>query len=326
MISIIMPVYNAEKDLHRSITSVLSQSGTDFELILIDDGSTDKSSLICDQYAAKDSRVHVRHKINEGVSTARNLGLDIAIGDYILFIDSDDIMQPNALSKYLANINGADLVISEWGYLQHTGNILYEDKADDGFYSNKDIFYYILTLDNLHWSVVWNKLYRREIINKYNVRFDERVTIEEDLLFNWKYICHAQTLKSFSEVTYFYCGNPGSAVCRKHSFESFWAKSQEMDIIFQGITDLDLRNLVRKFYIKNDLKVCDSLYYGKVNRNNRLNTLLWLRNKAVELNINISYISGRYNKIIIWLLKHIPLNIADIIIGSLLRCRNSFKY
>ena len=100
-ISIIVPVYNAEQYLRRCIDSILNQSFTDFELILIDDGSKDKSSDICDEYAAKDSRIKVYHKENGGVSSARNLGLDNANGEWIAFVDSDDFIKEDYL-KHMA--------------------------------------------------------------------------------------------------------------------------------------------------------------------------------------------------------------------------------
>ena len=108
-ISVIIPVYNAEQYLRRCVDSVLTQSYTDFELLLIDDGSRDQSPAICDEYAAADHRVQVFHKPNGGVSSARNLGLDHARGQWITFIDSDDFISPNYLSA--VNRSDADMLI-----------------------------------------------------------------------------------------------------------------------------------------------------------------------------------------------------------------------
>ncbi len=101
-ISIIVPVYNIEKYFHRCVDSILSQTFTDFELLLINDGSNDNSGAICDEYAAKDARIRVFHKENGGVSSARNLGLDNAKGEWITFVDSDDYVKPDYLSNLLA--------------------------------------------------------------------------------------------------------------------------------------------------------------------------------------------------------------------------------
>ena len=104
MISVIVPVYNAEKYLHRCINSILAQTFVDIELLLIDDGSTDSSSVICDKYAKKDQRVRVFHKENGGVSSARNLGLDNAQGEWIAFVDGDDWVKETYLSNLLSHV------------------------------------------------------------------------------------------------------------------------------------------------------------------------------------------------------------------------------
>src|SRR5690625_1884386 len=112
-ISIIVPVYNAKSSIQKCITSILEQTNKNFELILVNDGSSDNSGEICDNYALKDNRVVVKHKQNQGVSSARNLGLEIATGEYIMFVDSDDWIENRALeilTKHMA-VNDSDTVI-----------------------------------------------------------------------------------------------------------------------------------------------------------------------------------------------------------------------
>ena len=124
-VSVIVPVYNTEKYLEECIQSVLNQSFTDFELLLIDDGSTDQSGLICDKYAKKDNRIRVFHKINGGVSSARNLGLDNAKGEWITFVDSDDCLKPDYLMNLYACVNAkVDLIIAYAENVMPTGEIL----------------------------------------------------------------------------------------------------------------------------------------------------------------------------------------------------------
>ena len=101
-ISVIVPVYNVEKYLRRCIDSILAQTFSDFELLLIDDGSKDSSGEICEEYAGKDARIRVFHRQNGGVSTARNLGIDKAKGEWIYFVDSDDVVLPSALGTFVA--------------------------------------------------------------------------------------------------------------------------------------------------------------------------------------------------------------------------------
>ena len=132
LVSIIVPIYNTFSTLYRCIDSILAQSYTDFELLLINDGSVDGSGFICDEYAAKDSRVRVCHKQNGGVSSARNLGLDNACGEWITFIDSDDYVLPSYLFR-LTSCLDADWIIG--GYRETLGSIcapiecLYEGKG-----------------------------------------------------------------------------------------------------------------------------------------------------------------------------------------------------
>ena len=123
MISVIVPVYNTEKYLDRCIQSILAQTYTDFELLLIDDGSTDLSGEICDKYAEQDSRVKVFHKENGGVSSARNLGLDKANGDWVTFVDADDWVTTLYLNNLSDNTNSADFVVSIVG---ENDNISYQ--------------------------------------------------------------------------------------------------------------------------------------------------------------------------------------------------------
>ena len=115
-VSIIVPVYKAEAYLHRCVDSILAQTFTDFELLLIDDGSPDRSGEICDEYAQKDSRIRVIHKENGGVSSARQRGLDEAVGEYTIHVDSDDWVEPNMLEELYkkAKQDDADIVICDY--------------------------------------------------------------------------------------------------------------------------------------------------------------------------------------------------------------------
>lgn len=127
-VSVIVPVYNVEKLLQRCIDSILAQTFTDFELLLIDDGSKDKSGEICDEYAAKDSRIRVFHKQNGGVSTARNLGIDKAQGEWIYFVDSDDIVLPSALGTFCSLIYSDSELVMAGFYTSDENNTVREQR------------------------------------------------------------------------------------------------------------------------------------------------------------------------------------------------------
>lgn len=202
MISVIVPVYKAEKYLHRCIDSILTQSYTDFELLLIDDGSPDNCGGICDDYAAQDSRIRVFHKENGGVSAARNLGIEKSRGEWITFIDADDYVHPDFLSS-LYCCHDADIIV---GSFQLVGTDEKWDSVLDEHYYDKDSFVekvieFALTI---HYHTPWAKLFRREIIANNHLCFDEKMHSSEDWLFVLNYLIHTQSLRTSSSPYYFY--------------------------------------------------------------------------------------------------------------------------
>ena len=178
-ISIIVPVYNVEKYIRKCLDSILNQTFKDFELILVDDGSLDNSGKICDDYALKDNRIKVIHKKNGGLSSARNAGLDVAQGDYIGFVDSDDWIEPDMYEILYENCirTNADIGIVEINY----GGILEkEDKNKRKIYSNKDLLKDLVynAGKDITWTA-WNKLWRRDLIE--DTRFKEGRIYEDGL-------------------------------------------------------------------------------------------------------------------------------------------------
>lgn len=194
MITVIVPVYNAEKTINRCIDSILRQTFTDFELLLINDGSTDRSGDICDEYAAMDSRICVFHKENGGVSSARNLGLDNAKGEWVTFIDSDDWLCEN-FTFNLINSHHADLLLFNYkkeknAEFSNAPTLIQCDSCS--LMLEKYIHYFVL-------QVPWCKFFNRRLIG--NLRFDIRIKIGEDITFVLQY------LKSCRSITYldYYC-------------------------------------------------------------------------------------------------------------------------
>ena len=209
LFSIIVPIYNTEKYLKRCIKSILKQPFKDFELILIDDGSTDDSYLICQNYAKDDSRIKAVHKENGGVSSARNKGLEYAKGTYLWFVDSDDYIKPNALMDLSLK------VLNEKSDLLIFNTTIEENHKINNFDTFFELYYfkYILGFEP------WNKLYLREIIEQNNLKFDEQETIGEDLLFNAGYYkCLKYKYITFvSKEYYVYDNRVGSAMNSKFS-------------------------------------------------------------------------------------------------------------
>lgn len=183
-VSVIVPVYNTEKYLRRCLDSILTQTFTDWECLVIDDGSTDTSPTICDEYANKDPRFKVFHKMNSGASASRNVGIDNARGEYIIFIDSDDWWQRNDCLKELATIaetNGADLVRGEYQKVDEEGNVIIAGKhkpdLEGKILSSYEMLNYGIAGE--FFGVLF--LFRRKAIG--NNRYDESMTFLEDMDF-----------------------------------------------------------------------------------------------------------------------------------------------
>jgi len=213
MISIIVPVYNVEKYLQRCVDSILVQSFGDYELILIDDGSTDASGSMCDAYAARDNRVRVYHDNNQGVSAARNHGIDVATGEWIAFIDSDDYILPDYLQSMYHNTEKFDCDLVMTGIKR-----LYEDNASkviirewqEGVYNvdELDKLYDLKILQYQKGPVI--KLFKRSIINDYALRFNDKVRSGEDALFVYSYLAHVQSISVAPGANYVYYKRGGS--------------------------------------------------------------------------------------------------------------------
>lgn len=206
-ISIIVPIYKVEQVIHHCIDSILAQSFTDFELILIDDGSPDKSGAICNDYATKDTRIKVIHKKNGGVSSARNAGLDIAIGEYITFVDSDDYIAVDYLQQ-MQN-DDSDLIISGINTLDHEGTLLYTQKFYAKHFTNRETIDLPLLYRQLMLYSPYCKLFRRDFIQKLNLRFPIGITWGEDGMFVSDYLQAVNTMRVLDYVGYFYIKYPG---------------------------------------------------------------------------------------------------------------------
>lgn len=214
-VSVIIPVYNAEKYLNRCVDSVLKQDYEEFELLLVDDGSTDSSGKICDHYAETDRRVRVIHKENTGVSDSRNLAIKTAKGEYLQFLDSDDWITPEAVGLLVraAEENDCEMVIADFyrvvgervsqkGRSEHDG-ILSREKFALEMMENPADFYY---------GVLWNKLYRRSLIEQHALCMDKDISWCEDFIFNMEYIRHIKNVYVLRVPIYYYVKTPGSLV------------------------------------------------------------------------------------------------------------------
>lgn len=207
LVSIIIPIYNSENTIKRCVESVLSQTYLNFEVLLIDDGSIDASSVISDGFAKFDDRVKVYHKKNGGVSSARNLGLLKAKGDYITFVDSDDWVEPNYLEAF-GSMSNIDFVASYYvaeGW-QEWVSCPFENKE----YTLNNL-YSFYSKDFNKMNFICGKLFKRQIIDAYKIRFDEELSYGEDTLFIYTFLRYATSVRTRGDATYHYiCYNDSS--------------------------------------------------------------------------------------------------------------------
>ena len=225
LISVIIPVYNVEEYLRECVDSVLKQTYQNFEIILIDDGSTDSSGDICDEYAGSDERICVIHQKNSGPSKTRNTGLENANGKYIYFLDSDDYIDYNAL-KLLVNTaesNNADLVFFDAHSFTDDGSEIKQGYVINGNYGTKCGYEILTELHNnkdYHCSVVLLFI-SRSLLNDNKIRFLESAYCSEDMLFTYKVFCSSQRTAQCKNTLYHRRYRSGSIVTSKKSQRHF---------------------------------------------------------------------------------------------------------
>ena len=246
-ISIIVPVYNVEQYLPRCIDSILNQSFADFELLLIDDGSKDKSGAICDEYAAKDSRIRLFHKKNGGVSSARNIGLENARGEWLSFIDGDD-----EITEGYFNIRqeheGVDVIIKPYSVVNADGRVTCHNNELSILTGKDKIFRYYVQKRN---NALWDKIIKRKTVG--TKRFNTNVSIGEDFLFFLSVLPNVKSIAFDDTGSYRYFLRQGSAmqsVDIKRKIEILW---QNIDNVksFTNTDDLRLlqKGIVYKSYV-----------------------------------------------------------------------------
>ena len=212
-ISVIVPVYNAEKTIERCVNSITGQTFADMEILLINDGSKDNSAFLCDKLAEGDKRVRVIHKENAGVSAARNTGMDEATGKYILFVDSDDYLPLN----YVEEMVKAQNEFGEEAFVWTAIRVISENNSipESCYFYDEEKYTEVCRKDVLKLSAKYllnspvNKMYLREVLNQNNLRMKQDISIAEDLLFNLQYLdaVGEVPIVVLNQVTYYYVRN-----------------------------------------------------------------------------------------------------------------------
>ena len=252
MISIIVPVYNVEKYLRECLDSILAQTFTDFELILVDDGSVDSSGAICDEYAGKDERIRVFHQNNQGQGAARNLGVEKAKSEWVLFIDSDDIVHPK-LAEYLLNA-AIESGASASACPRIQGQTLPAD-----FFEDKDSLYYeclmdenclvklFSTGDDIYWTL-FPSIIKKDILIHYPLT-PKRIYEDNAVCCKWLY--DAGKVAVLKEALYFYRDNPTGTMNRPFSakkLDYLWALEEQIKF-YEEISYKKMLGLICKSYV-----------------------------------------------------------------------------
>lgn len=252
-ISIIIPAYNVEKFIHQSIDSVLRQTYKNLEIIIIDDGSKDSTGKIADEYSKKDARIIVIHQPNQGLPTARNVGLEIATGKYVMFLDSDDFYEDNSCEVLYNEIKkqDADYVTGNYIHVTHDGVKWEKPLFDVDVYNN-----FKLSIEDYQKSffvmnsVVWNKIFKKEFLEKYKLRFIPR-TIAEDAIFST--FCYVHTDKGYyiKDVVYNYRQNAENAsISTNCTMDYFINLNGAYKLIFDNFESTNNIGFYRFFYAR----------------------------------------------------------------------------
>lgn len=312
MLSVIIPVYKAENKLCRCVDSIIKQDYQNFEVILVNDGSPDKSGEIADNYAKKDKRIKVIHKENGGVSSARNTGIDASRGEFITFIDSDDEILDNFFSSSMVNMSSADLYISGIKMIfKDNGLVIKEERYSIDQTQEMSItqLYELVgkTFPMICICGPCNKIYKSEIIKKNNIRFDTTLSLGEDTLFNLAYNKHVEKVHFDNHTYYLYY--------REDENSLFSRYREDIYEIHKKVYDEWRRFIEFANVSKNCMDSFEQLYFdlmiGCIHHTYKLTKDKKQRKAIIEkvignkwIQLNTKHKSGIKNKIIRYLIRH----------------------
>lgn len=296
LISVIIPIYNNEKYLASCLDSVVNQTFSNLEIILVNDGSTDNSEIICNEYKTSDKRIQVIHQSNQGVSAARNTGLKLAKGEYISFIDADDKLDSdmyyflyNLIKKYNADIVhcGYRHIVGDEVRLIHDTKKIYKQTKDEALEC--------LIGGKLFVGALWNKLYSKKIIQ--NLSFKDDIKINEDILFNF-YAFRNTKMTIFADYAmYNYIAHKNSSACFTTAIEKKYKDVCEVSrYIYKELRETSLATISAERYIR----ALSSCY--RIEKNNKHE----IRREIISVN-NENDLIGKNSKRIVFLIKYLPM-------------------
>lgn len=259
LISIIIPAYNVEKYIEQCLNSVLNQTYENLEIIVLNDGSTDNTKQIIDSFADRDYRLKIIHKENTGVSDTRNIGLEIAKGDYIGFVDSDDEIKPEMYQTLLSDITNNEADIAHCGFelITKTSTKVFNGTNEIHIQSQKKAITSLLKGDIFEPSI-WNKLYKKHVLK--NLKFDKEIKFNEDLLFNVEAFKQSQKIVFHDVPLYKYKYNENSASRNTNIYTIQQSVLKVTEILNEKLSDLNIEEIRSQFYVNKLISIYRALY------------------------------------------------------------------
>lgn len=266
LVSVIIPVYNIESYVRKCLESISKQSYKNMEILIINDGSTDDTGVICDEFVKKDERFRVIHKNNSGVSDSRNQGIKGAKGKYLVFVDGDDYVAEDYISTLVRVIKCNTAEVGCADYYVESADIIevHSDKTETVVTMNSNEAINLLSYESFYQGYLWNKIFERKVIIDNDLYFEPEIKIWEDMLFCLKYFAHIESVSYIHKPIYYYVQREGSAMndpsiwnqyTHWKALECMWKEVQPFEGAF--------KEYIRNFYA-NDLasalgkrKVCD---------------------------------------------------------------------
>lgn len=297
-LSVIIPIYNTSRFLERCIDSIINQGIPNIEILLIDDGSTDDSASICKEYASKNASIHYYYKQNGGLSSARNFGIDVASGDYITFVDSDDFLETDVYSIALSKIGDCDAAVFGSKTIDEYGRTISSDKYKSRILNSdlilKELVFKLKT-------AVWNKIFRRDFIG--NRRFPENRIHGEDLVFILDCLASDTHFRTITKVGYNYVKHSGSITTsgfKASSFDEIWCKDVAADILrtkfgaYYRPPSHNWRFRARLNVCRKILKSGDQKYETMLRQLMSELRILYMNSEELELMNIIEYLFAKY--------------------------------
>ncbi len=322
MVSIVVPVYKVEKYIRRCVESIIAQTFSDWELILVDDGSPDRSGEICDEYAEKDSRIKVYHKNNGGVSSARNYGIETSKGSWILFIDSDDWVEDNYLEAFFKIEHQNDTLVIQ-GRLddKEDGSLIKKIDYNEKAYSKQELVAAIIENRLLYSGAPYCKLYKSTIIKDNGIKFPENYSFGEDTFFFFKYLYYINEIMLLSSAGYHYVHYQGDNLSqKKHEPQKL------LDFLEDSLSALDLlddsKHTLQAAYITSSVMLLRrallNLYSLETDRGNRKKILSRIKSNVINMQAyNVPY--SPKDVMLLWYIKYIPQSLLDFVLSKFLK-------